>query len=410
MTSDAQPLFAEPLDAAFKRFSRPMLDELLARIDANTAFQRFVEKAEAEKAHSLMGFDAAGTSPFLLLGASHALHRQCLTRKQLAKMSFMDEPNVSSSTANANPATSSSSSSSSSSSNTANPSSSPSVSSSSSSSAATTGTAGVNSSSGEKPRSWLKMLDDDDASFFPGLETSVATHWTLDEAMQAPALRPSWLTLLPPIMDPLPNEAIWTIAPAFAHVGLWDDNVPPEPKDNRVASSELLKRAYKQTLLPAHAQQLIDELDAAFAKKHALPAASVPELVEHNPNVATQLLKVWFESDTKTAEAALEHVVKMPMSLHVVEVVNRLSTAIAFPRGLLFSFLQNCTVACERTPDTYMQNRLVRLLCVLVQSLLRNRVFAVSDVAAMMQPFCAAFSRVSDAAKLYEVLTVKRDD
>jgi hypothetical protein len=148
-----------------------------------------------------------------------------------------------------------------------------------------------------------------------------------------------------------------------------------------------------------------DEKVNRLIRESGLTHQTLPRLVENNPLVANEcVVRILSGNDENEKNDYLSSLVGMDMSLHSMEVVNRLAThqpPILHPE-YIHLFISSCIATCENMPDRHAQNRLVRLVCVFIQSLLRNRIVQVNDMFFELQSFCVEFSRIREASALFK--------
>ncbi len=219
----------------------------------------------------------------------------------------------------------------------------------------------------------------------------------------ATLFEPRWTRPTPPKCELEPGELVWIdVEPMHFDVS-WDPSMGIElvsVDDMR----KLLDTACSEPLPPELHAELLERLEDSLPalEQAGLSPARLVDLVEQNPGFAIELLFKLMSS----AEISdyLTVLVNMELTPHSMEVVSGLLTSVEMPSDFIHLYITNCIAACKNVTDKFNQTRLVRLVSIFLQSLIRNQTIDVLDLQTEVQGFCLEFSKLKEAAALFKML------
>ena len=242
----------------------------------------------------------------------------------------------------------------------------------------------------------------------PGMITPEIGAAMMQSATQ-PLLLPRMARFAPPPLDDEEDiQLSWVYDNLPVPEVIWDPYMC-QPMSKRIANPEaraLMAKAFHSTLSSSQHDQLLAALEADRRLVHrcGMTPKLLPDLIENNPLVALEVL-LKLVASTQIGEY-LAVMASMEISMHSMEVVSRLSMTVELPSEFLHLYIENCISSCQRhQDDKYQQNRLVRLVCVFLQSLVRNKVISVKDLASpQVQAFTVEFRHIKEASSHYSLL------
>ncbi|KAG5451223.1 CCR4-NOT transcription complex subunit 11 [Clonorchis sinensis] len=200
------------------------------------------------------------------------------------------------------------------------------------------------------------------------------------------------------------EELIWLNPPTIVHDFHWD--VGDEQATPITELRTLLNKAMNSTLQQSDQQTIVQMISENPNLVHSLGinVENLPNLVNRNPVIAIEILAVLV--DSPKAEEFYDALVSMEVTVDSLEVVNRLATRVSLPKEFIQSYISRCMTYCQSLQDKSTQQRNVRIVCVLIQSFIRNKILDIhnENILIEVQRFCVEFNKVPGANPLYRTI------
>ena len=197
-------------------------------------------------------------------------------------------------------------------------------------------------------------------------------------------------------------DAIWLI-PGMLPEPVWEYSMCCDMSTANLKT--LINKAVKMSLKDEEYRAIIKPLktDPELIFNIGMTPQRLPSLVINNPHVAFELLIIM--TNTTQITKYYDALSGMKLSPNTLEVFNRLSNFVELPQEFIQIFLKNCMNQCRNSTETKVnKNRMVRLVCVFLQSIIKSRMINLQDVFIDVQAFCIEFSSIKEANGIYKML------
>jgi hypothetical protein len=209
---------------------------------------------------------------------------------------------------------------------------------------------------------------------------------------------PPLVRVAPPLLATAEHELMW-LHPEDPPALLWCGDMGTVSPTS-VEAWRLLRVACEQPLPSSDHLKLVALLGATpdAVYQAGIRPSKLAALMEHNSNL---VVEVMLRINGSHVSDYFSELLSMKMSLHSMEVVNTLSSAMPLPSEFVDMYVYNLMQWCHDAREKYQQNRQVRLACVFLQSLVRSDIISARDSLESVQKFSLDFSRVKEALDLF---------
>ncbi|OMJ74882.1 hypothetical protein SteCoe_26089 [Stentor coeruleus] len=182
------------------------------------------------------------------------------------------------------------------------------------------------------------------------------------------------------------------------------DNESQKERETNEEVRELLKISLTNKLSNDQTDTVITALrsDSEIAFKSGISHENLGDLVEKNLIIAFEIISSIMHS-SKVTDYFIE-LLNIPMGPNSLEVLYRLALTMELPADFLHLYIFNCFHTCRNTDDRHAQIRLVRLLCVIISFLLKNKVLNSYELFIDIEQFCVDFVTIKDTVLLCELV------
>ncbi|CAL8096493.1 unnamed protein product [Calicophoron daubneyi] len=208
----------------------------------------------------------------------------------------------------------------------------------------------------------------------------------------------------PKITSGWQEELIWLNPNTLVHEFHWDAST--EQANPTTELRQLMSMALTASLPQPQQHTVIQAItdNPSLVPNLGVTPENLPSLVNCNPVIAIEVLQLLVNSPQK--EDYYKALVSMDLTVHSMEVVNRLTSKVEWPPEFTHRYISNCMQSCQSIPDKSLQQRHVRLVCVLIRSLICNKILDIhnENILVEVQTFCLEFNKVADARNLYRLI------